>query len=265
MTTTRLGSGLSLVAVALGGPRLRFAAIPWVLGFFLAPALQPPTTVAAAEQPEPRAAPPSEEFTAFLERRAEAETGQPVPVDPQQGGFGLIPSPVHIQPGQPQTPALEQASRGLLGFPSTYDLRTQSKLTPVKNQGSYGTCWAFASMGSLESCLKPSETWDFSENNLVNLDGFDPAFGAGGNLDMSTAYLVRWGGPVTETSDPYPHPNNSPVLPAVKHCHDVIMLPGRASSTDNGAIKQAVTDYGAVANDGKDDTPAFQKAMPWKR
>lgn len=47
--------------------------------------------------------------------------------------------------------------------PSSYDLRTQNKLTPIKHQGRAGSCWAFATYGSLESFLMPLETQDFSE------------------------------------------------------------------------------------------------------
>ncbi len=75
-------------------------------------------------------------------------------------------------------------------YPSVYDLRSLLKVTPVKDQGSAGTCWAFATYASLESFLMPSEIRDFSENSLKNRAGFDlnPNTG-GGNIDMATAYL----------------------------------------------------------------------------
>jgi len=62
---------------------------------------------------------------------------------------------------------------------------------------------AFATYGSLESNLLPDATWDFSENNLKNTHGFDWSYCDGGNGDISTAYLARWNGPITETDDPY--------------------------------------------------------------
>ena len=68
--------------------------------------------------------------------------------------LGAIPSP--------RDPALTRGLRvstGLVGaLPTSFDLRTTGKLTPVRNQGSFGTCWSFASYGSLESCLLPGET-----------------------------------------------------------------------------------------------------------
>jgi len=77
----------------------------------------------------------------------------------------------------------------------------------LKDQYQYGTCWAFATMGSLESWLMPAQNLDFSEDNLARNDGFDDpegkGYNRGGNYLMSTAYLARWGGPVYESEDEY--------------------------------------------------------------
>ena len=51
--------------------------------------------------------------------------------------------------------------------PAAYDLRAAGKLSPVRDQGRYGTCWAFASLASLESSLLPGAANDFSENNMA--------------------------------------------------------------------------------------------------
>jgi C1A family cysteine protease len=94
-------------------------------------------------------------------------------------------------------------------LPAFYDLRKLGKLTPIKQQGSTGTCWAFAAIGSLESSLLPYETWDFSENNMKNLDsnsypwGFDRGYNDGGCWEEATAYLTRYSGPVTSAQDPF--------------------------------------------------------------
>lgn len=154
---------------------------------------------------------------------------------------GIIPEPFELPPPAPR---MFMAT----ALPATYDLRTLNKLTPIRNQGSSGSCWAFASVGSLESFLTPGESWDFSENNLKNSSGFDIGPNSGGNRAMSTAYFARWSGPVAESADPYNAASTvSPTgLPPVKHVQDVIFVPVRTGPLDNTSIKQAVITYGAV-------------------
>ena len=121
-------------------------------------------------------------------------------------------------------------------------------LTPVKDQGNYGTCWVHATMGCIETELlrKENRLFDLSENNMSNLHGYDNPF-AGGNADKATAYLVRWAGPVLEIEDPYPNKGGSPRnLSPVRHVQKVLWLPYRENALDNATIKYAVREYGAV-------------------
>jgi C1A family cysteine protease len=81
-------------------------------------------------------------------------------------------------------------------LPSRYDLRDYGFVTPVKDQGQYGNCWAFATMAALESYLLKFENvsynlsanWDFSENNLKNVmssrgrNGTDNEVNQGGDM-----------------------------------------------------------------------------------
>jgi uncharacterized repeat protein (TIGR01451 family) len=141
-------------------------------------------------------------------------------------------------------------------LPVYYDLRKLGKLTPVKQQGISGSCWAFAAIGSLESCLLPYETWDFSENNMKNLDGYDYPWGFdrdyndAGSWEQALAYLVRYSGPVTSAQDPFNEfsgksPNG---LKVAKHVQDAILINARNSTgkMDNIQIKTAIMQYGAV-------------------
>ena len=134
-------------------------------------------------------------------------------------------------------------------YAPSYDLRTVNKVTSVKNQNPYGTCWAFATFGSLESYLMPEER-NFAEYNLAKLSGFDIAWDQGGNRFMSTAYLSRWSGPVDELEDPYP--NGDVRLPDIngyatqKHTQEVLFVPERTSKTNNDNIKWGLTTYGGL-------------------
>lgn len=57
-------------------------------------------------------------------------------------------------------------------LPEKYDLRDDGLVTPVKNQGATGTCWAFGAMSSIESNiikqgLATADTLDLSERHLA--------------------------------------------------------------------------------------------------
>jgi len=147
----------------------------------------------------PSLAPINPEFTGW---QSKAATFNLELRDAEGHTLGLIPSPIdrsHLLT-QTRVPAAQ-----LEGLPPSYDLRTYGYVTPVKDQGSCGSCWAFGSYGPLESWLlkNAAETWDFSENHLKNYHGFDWGPCEGGNADISTAYLARWSGPVSEADDPY--------------------------------------------------------------
>lgn len=204
---------------------------------------------------------PSPSFLTYINQSSASRTER---VASTGHSGGLIPSPVDLSHlnGKHVSARRPGAVRGAL--PSSYDLRTSPapivKLTPVKDQGTYNTSWAFAALASLESTLTPLETRDFSENNMVNRSGYDLAFNDGGNMLMATAYLTRWDGPVDETADPYPSPGNSPQgLPAQKAILDVLFIPGRSLSAplDNDNIKQAVIDYGPVMTSMYIDTTTY--------
>ncbi|UUX92572.1 lectin like domain-containing protein [Methanoplanus endosymbiosus] len=179
--------------------------------------------------------------------------------------LGYVPAPYEIADRTPADISVLTLGDGVSimadePLPESYDLRDHGRMTSVKNQSKCGSCWTFATYGSLESLLLGEEKmdFDFSENNMKNKHGFDKGCCDGGNYEMSTAYLTRWAlpddvtwysGPVSETADPYDpfSCNGSPPAPEIqKHVQDVYFLP-QQSPDDNSLAKSVIMDCGALA------------------
>merc|ERR1719230_225912 len=70
------------------------------------------------------------------------------------------------------------------------DWRDQGVVSPIKDQGQCGSCWAFSTIGSLESAhaLAGNDLTQFSEQQLVDCVG--TCFGCnGGNVGFANRYL----------------------------------------------------------------------------
>ena len=213
------------------------------LGFLLGAAFLLTLPSWGQSAPALRQAPLNPAFLQAVQQRKEAA---PQLTTASGRGLGWFPPPVDLSHNAGRRPL--DLRRAETDLPASFDLRPLGKVTPVRDQGQCGSCWTFGTYGSLESTCLPAKSWDFSENNLKNLAGFDLGPCDGGDDLMATAYLARWSGPVSEADDPYDAFSGvSPLgLPARMHVQNVYALPDRTSPTDNDAIKAAVMTYGAV-------------------
>jgi C1A family cysteine protease len=122
---------------------------------------------------------------------------RPRPSEEQLPGRGFVPPPFdlsHLRAVMPQTQ---------LPLQLRFDWRETGKVTPVKNQGSCGSCYAFASVGNFESkvLVDGGSSFDFSENNLKECEWYGSSCG-GGNYWRVASFLSA-NGTVQESCDPY--------------------------------------------------------------
>ncbi len=205
--------------------------------FFLAFLVQAASAQMAAQSLPVNKAPLNPEFIAWQRKRSTSNLEM---LEQEDNLQGCIPSTFdwsHLR--------FEKVSDVLFNaIPARFDLRDLDHVTSVKDKGSCGCCWSFATYGSLESWLKKNkeEEWNFSENHLKNHHGFDPAPCEGGYPEMSIAYLTRWSGPVSESDDPY-HPwddRPSSDGPCQKYVKTVLIF------TTEDEIKNAIMTYGGL-------------------
>ena len=93
-------------------------------------------------------------------------------------------------------------------MPAEVDWRTKGAVTPVKNQGSCGSCWAFSATGALEGSnfIQTGELESFSEQQLIDCAnrnaGYDCSGCAGGWAYQAFEYYKKFNA-VTEADYPY--------------------------------------------------------------
>lgn len=163
-------------------------------------------------------------------------------------------------------------------LPESYDSRSKGYVTSVKNQGGWGTCWAFATVAAMESyalshgLVSDANDIDLSEYNLAYMAYDDTSFVdelggttgdyglvddvysalkyTGGSDSYAFRVLSKWGAIVNEEDGPYPELYG---FTAPLYTHDnskvtyILTDMLQISMADTDEIKSAVIENGALA------------------
>ncbi|GLU12640.1 hypothetical protein SLE2022_293040 [Rubroshorea leprosula] len=95
--------------------------------------------------------------------------------------------------------------------PPSVDWRKKGAVTPVKDQGQCGSCWAFSTVVAVEGInqIKTKELVSLSEQELVDCDTEQNQGCNGGLMELAFDFITKEGGITTETNYPYSAANGT--------------------------------------------------------
>jgi hypothetical protein len=146
-------------------------------------------------------------------------------------------------------------AQGTSALPTAFNWCDLGGCTPIKNQGSCGSCWAFGTVGILESQIQLADgvTRDLSEQYLVscNIDGW----GCGGGWwahdyhdwkklsaepDAGAVYEADFGYVAADVACNPPHDHHEKIV-SWDYVNEYVNIPSVAE------LKQAIYDHGPLA------------------
>jgi C1A family cysteine protease len=145
--------------------------------------------------------------------------------------------------------------------PASVDWTTKGVVTPVKNQGDCGSCWAFSTTGSIECeyAIKNNVLNSLSEQQLVDCSWAYGNLGcAGGSMDAAFKYVENYGGLCSETE--YPYTGKDGLCQASSNCKTVYnpITSHTDVTTDDETALETAAAAGCVSVAIEADQFAFQ-------
>jgi KDEL-tailed cysteine endopeptidase len=149
----------------------------------------------------------------------------------------------------------------LSNVPLEIDYSKNGSVTPVKNQGSCGSCWAFAAVASVESAyfLKYKKLKTFSEQQVVSCDIVDKGC-RGGLQDTAFKFIEKNGGLCTDKEYKYDSGNGADGV-CITGCNkDPNTIPKNIIDIEpsEDALTEALLKHGPVVVDIEADQASFQ-------
>lgn len=104
-------------------------------------------------------------------------------------------------------------------LPGTFDWRDDGAVTPAKDQGYCGSCWAFASVGALESkiLMNGGDVYDISEQQQISCNQFSDGCCGGYMTALRFWYNTS---PLLETCTDYEDYNTSCPINSKARCNE---------------------------------------------
>ncbi|KAL6841183.1 hypothetical protein ACP4OV_029152 [Aristida adscensionis] len=162
-----------------------------------------------------------------------------------------------------RTTGFRYANVSLDDIPTSLDWRARGAVTPIKDQGDCGCCWAFSTVASMEGIVKLStgKLVSLSEQELVDCDvnGMDQGCD-GGEMDDAFEFIINNGGLTTESN--YPYKASDGTCNANKESNDAASIKGYEDvpANDEASLLKAVAGQPvSVAVDGGDSHFRFYK------
>lgn len=147
---------------------------------------------------------------------------------------------------------------------TNFDLRDIKAVTPVRDQGTCGSCWAFTSLASIESShlLINKEPLDLSEQQLVSCTPSPSSGCQGGFYDITYSWMLTHDLAVnSEAQEPYLNQRTT----CLNNFSEGIKVAnwgkvGQFATIND--VKEAIVTHGAISAGLQANNPMFKNYMP---